>query len=259
MNTKCTVNRATWTRILASVAGCAGWLAMCGCVARPIEVRQYGQMHEVLGGAATEAHARIALAEAVSRPHAYAVGALEGLAGEVTIADGEAYVSRAAGAELRAEGPSATPIDKAALLTLAHVSRWREVRIERALAGDELEDFIADSARRQGINVDRPFPFLIDGEVPDLKVHVINGKCPMKPGAQMSETHEPWRHQFDHPTRAAIVGFHATDSAGKLTHPGTRVHAHVTFLLDGRTVTAHVERMAVAGGSVLRLPDPDQR
>jgi alpha-acetolactate decarboxylase len=211
-------------------------------------------MHEVLGGGAAKARPVVGLADVVKRPHAYGVGALAGLEGEITIVDGEALVCRPAGAGLHVDGPSATPGDHAAMLTVAHVEQWRETSIPRSLASQELEDFIADAGRRERIDVGKPFPFVIDAKLSDLQAHVINGMCPMKPGAQLSAETQPWRYQLEEPIDATIVGFYAPDSVGKLTHPGTKIHAHVIFESEGRQVTAHVERLAVAGGSVLRLP-----
>ncbi len=239
------------------VVGGALLVATLGCATRPIEVKQFGNMHEVLSAGASQAHAKITLSEAMERPHAYAVGALAGLSGEVTIIDGQAWLSRPSGQGLDTDGPTSKTEGEAAFLTVAYVDRWQEASMHGALAGADLERFIADQGRGFGIDVDRPFPFVIEGELSDLQAHVINGICPMKPGVRLTADLQPWRYQLERPVRATIVGFYAPDSVGKLTHPGTAVHAHAVFELDGRAVTAHVERLAVAPGAVLRLPDVD--
>lgn len=230
-------------------------VAAFGCAARPIEVKQFGNMHEVLSAGAGQAHPRVTLSKAMERPHAYAVGAMAGLDGEVTIVDGQAWLSRPSGQGLDTEGPTSTTAGKAAYLTVAYVDRWKEASMQRAFAGEELERFIADQGRHHGIDVERPFPFVIEGELSDLQAHVINGICPMKPGVRLTADVQPWRYQLERPVRATIVGFYAPDSVGKLTHPGTAIHAHAVIDVDGRPVTAHVERLTVAPGGVLRLPD----
>lgn len=227
-----------------------------GCGARHIEVRQYGRMHDVLSAGAKSALPRVDLTDVLERPGAVGVGALAGLEGEITILDGKAWIARPTAGELRVEGPSLTSRERAALLTVAYVEDWREVCIERNLAGDELEHFIGENAYQSGIDPADPFPFSIEGELADLQMHVINGECPMRPGVRLTSEQEPWRHSLDQPTSARIVGIYAPDSVGNLTHPGTSVHAHVLLELDDREVTGHVERIAVAKGAVLKLPIP---
>jgi len=233
---------------------CVFMTCVWGCAPKSVQVLQYGRMHEVLGGGAEAAHPNVTLADALSQPHAYAVGALAGLAGEITILDGEVWIARPRGTVLHVDGPTTDSADSAAMLTVAHVHRWDEIKIDEALSGDDLERFVADQARGRGLDLKRPFPFLIEGQVTDLQTHVINGACPMKPGVRLASDQQPWRFQLELPDDARIVGFYAANSVGKLTHPGTSVHAHALFKVKGVTVTAHVERVAIAAGATLRLP-----
>ncbi len=62
------------------------------------EVRQDGSMREVMRDGQTEG--RVLLSEAAEESGAIAVGALEWLGGEVTIVEGEAWVSRVVDGEL---------------------------------------------------------------------------------------------------------------------------------------------------------------
>jgi len=57
--------------------------------------------------------------------------------------------------------------------------------------------------------------------------------------------------------QGTIVGMYAEDAAGRLTHPGTRIHAHVIFVdpESGEAVTAHLERVGATAGAVLKLPE----
>jgi alpha-acetolactate decarboxylase len=234
-----------------------GWAILAfagGCASHTVRVMQYGKMREVLGGGAAAASPCVSLDEALRTPHAYAVGALPRLEGEITVIDGRAWIARPRGNELSVEGPTATPAENAAMLTIAYINRWDEFKIEQHLDGDVLEAFIADRARESGIDLREPFPFLIEGRVSDLQAHVVNGACPMKPGARLAADQQPWRFQQELPRKATIVGFYAADSVGKMTHPGTSIHAHALLEVDGTTVTGHVERMAVGPDAILKLP-----
>ncbi len=225
-----------------------------GCTTGRTEVHQYGLMHDVLSGGAANAVSQVSLQEVLKRPGAVGVGALAGLEGEITILDGQAWVARPAGGALRVDGPAGDSAEGAALLAVAYVEDWTDVPIDLAMRGDELEQFISKAARENGLDPATPFPFVVVGECTDLQVHVINGECPMRPGADLTAAQQPWRYEADQPTAAKVVGIYAGDSVGKLTHPGTSIHAHVLMDAHGNQVTGHVERVAVAGGSVLRLP-----
>ena len=58
------------------------------------ELIQHGAMHEVIGQ--QKHHGRILLAEAIKRPNLFAVGALEGLEGEITVYDGKVLATEVA-------------------------------------------------------------------------------------------------------------------------------------------------------------------
>lgn len=246
---KVTSNRLTLTLGCALVLG-GTW----GCAQRTVRVRQYGEMHKVLSGGTAAAKPHVTLSEAMKEPHAYGVGALPGLEGEITLLDGNAYIARSHTGGIRVDGPETRPTDSAAMLTVAHVDKWNVFKTNKSLDQQGLEKFIAKCARLDGLDAYKPFPFVLQGEVTDLATHVLNGACPMRAGAKLTADEQPWRYQSDRPMQAKIVGFYAADAVGTLTHPGTSVHAHVLFDYHGVTTTAHVERMAVAPGATLQLP-----
>ncbi|MCA9286238.1 MAG: hypothetical protein KDA22_13520 [Phycisphaerales bacterium] len=231
-----------------------GALAMAGCTAKQPAVEQFGAMRDVMRDGHTQA--RIRLADAVVRPHALGVGALEGLAGEVTIVDGDVWVARVTDGGVRVTGPLPRGDESASLLTLAHVPRWRTVAIQSPAAGEELAELIVRAAQDIGIDTARPFPFMIEGAPADLAIHVINGYCPMAtdPSAVGAV---PWTWSATAPVDVVIVGFHAEGAAGVMTHHGTTIHAHAVLSIDGRTVAGHVDRLAVAPGMFLHLPAVD--
>lgn len=242
-------NRLTLTMGCALVLG-GTW----GCAQRTVKVRQYGEMHKVLSGGAAAAKANVTLSEAMKAPHAYGVGALPGLEGEITVFDGQAYIARSHAGGVRIDGPATRPTDSASMLTVAHVDKWNVFKTDKALDQQALENFIAACARMDGLDMNKPFPFVLAGQVTDLQTHVIHGACPMRPGVKLAAHEQPWRYESDRPMEAKIVGFYAADAVGRLTHPGTSIHAHALFDYHGVTATAHVERVAVGPGTTLMLP-----
>lgn len=225
-----------------------------GCAADGVEVTQYGQMHKVLSGGAGNAKGIVGVDKLLTRPNAIGVGALAGLEGEITICDGKAWIARPDGQGLRIEEATATSNEQASMMTVSYVDAWRDVPIDRDLAGEALEAFINKQAAATGVDTSRPFPFMLVGGANDLQLHVIHGACPMRPGGRLTPDEQPWRLTIDRPTRCRVVGFHARDSVGRLTHPGTSIHAHALLSEGGREITGHVERIAIARGSVLKLP-----
>ncbi len=222
-----------------------------GCTTGATSVAQYGAMRQVMREGQTEP--RIRLTDAVAVPHAYGVGALEGLTGEVTIVDGSVWVARVAHAGVDMSGPAPAAQDQATLLTLAHIARWESVPLTTTIEGAALESYIKAAARDMGIDTSKPFPFVIEGDAIRVDLHVINGYCPSAVDPATMDA-QPWVWSSPAPGRAVIVGFYAPDAAGVMTHHGTAVHMHAVVDIDGRTVAGHVDEAAAGAGAVLRLP-----
>ncbi len=225
--------------------------ALPGCVSGHVDVEQVGAMREVMRDGHTEP--RIRLADVLARPNAHAVGALPGLSGEITIVDGDVWVARFAGNGIQVTGPALAEGDEATLLTVSHVAQWAPVTIGAALEGAQLEAFIAHAARERGLDVSRPFPFVIEGDATEVDLHVVNGYCPdARDPATIGA--QPWRWSLDRSTRVLLVGFYAPNAAGVMTHHGTAMHVHAIVRQGSDTISGHVDRFAVGPGMILRVP-----
>jgi acetolactate decarboxylase len=108
------------------------------------EDRQWGSMRAALHDGQTQG--RVTLAHVVAKPHAYGVGALEGLAGEVAIFDGQCWIAQPddQGSVSVAHGPGEYV---ATLLTIAYVPTWNTVDVSRNVESDNLDGFVRDSGR----------------------------------------------------------------------------------------------------------------
>lgn len=216
---------------------------------------QYGEMRLVLGQGRHEG--RVRLGDLTKTAHCYGVGALAGLAGEITILDGQLMVSRVDQAGRPTTDSKEQGERKAAMLVAAYVPSWTERRIERDVPAEGLESFLRAAAQQAGFDTAKPFPFMIEGKLTDLDVHIINGACPMRAkrlGLSIASAQQPYQGSFAKmPGR--LIGVYAEGAEHRLTHHGTRTHTHALLKDEnGQVFTAHVERAGVRAGSVIRLP-----
>ena len=222
-------------------------------VADGLAVEHYGAMREVMREGKTEA--RVRLVDVVAKPHAYAVGALEGLAGEVTIVNGEVWISRVSpDGELTVTGPEPVEDDSATLLTVGYVPKWHQTTIETAVTGLEFEALIEEFAESKGLDRTRPFPFRLEGQLAKIDLHVINGYCPIATDASVQEK-KPWRWLNSDPVTANIVGFYAPNAVAVMTHHGTSVHTHAIVMVNDAKQIGHVDNVIVEPGMTLFVPE----
>lgn len=140
------------------------------------EIVQYGTMREAIGQ--KQDQARVSLSELVKMPNYYAVGALEGLSGEVTIDNGRVTVT-AVGPKGRLQ-PEESPEERhATLLAGAYVQAWTRLSVEQEVQPTDLDRFVAEKAAAAGIDAEQPFLFQVEGDFQDVRIHVINGACPI--------------------------------------------------------------------------------
>jgi len=177
----------------------------------------------------------------------YAVGALAGMTGEVTVVGGKAYLSY--GKEQRPAAEVTEDTDaEAALLVSAHVPAWRLVTSNETIPFEDLDSEIADLAGKAGMDVHGRVPFVIEGRVRELEWHVLAGVPP-----EGATDHTENAAQFRLPTaQATLVGFFSPSDEGVFTHMGSKTHLHVvTGTPPG---TGHVDHVIVLPGATVRFP-----
>jgi alpha-acetolactate decarboxylase len=217
---------------------------------------QYGKMHEAIGQ--QQHQGRVQLKQLLERPHFFGVAALEKLQGEATFVDGKITITRVdAEGQLKSD-ESVPPDQEATLLVGAFVSSWTEHTVAADLGIDDFEKHIADEAAKAGLKLSEPFVFTIEGEFSNLRLHVINGACPMHARLRkikLPKERQPVEIELEK-VSGTVVGVFAKDAVGNITHPATSVHMHLVFKdsTSGKMVTGHVEQIGLLEGSVLRLP-----
>lgn len=255
------MNRIPYCRLAQMlVLSVLSTLVLVGCQSQhpraSTEFVRYGGMHETIGQ--KQHHGRVGLAEIVNRPHFYGVGALEGLRGEITIRDSAAIVT---GVTPDGRLQPLAPVDlQATLLVGQSIGEWTKVTLTDAVAHDQFDEIIATTAARMGIDTTAPFMFVVDGEFTDVRLHVINGACPVHARMKnltLDKDERPYELEAERLT-GTLVGVYASDAVGKLTHPATSTHVHLVYedRETGQIVTGHLERVGLAVGAVVKLPKP---
>lgn len=237
--------RPAWTLALAALVAPAA----CRAPERgaPVQVSTWGSLREVLREGRSEG--RVALA-AVVGPRSVGLGALEGLAGEVTVIDGRARIATPVPAARPGEAPVACTLreartdDRAALLVLADVAAWEAHALGATGSYEALEDAIAAALLRQRRDLTEPLPVRIRGRARALELHVLAGACPIA----QPDGPPPWRGRVAD-VDAELVGVFAEDAAGRLSHHGRRTHLHA---VAGEEM-GHLDEVAL-DDAVLLLP-----
>jgi acetolactate decarboxylase len=182
----------------------------------------------------------------------YAVGALAGLAGEITIVAGTVHLSYPQGPEdARTETVSRSEAG-AALLVAAEVPGWHSVRTESAIPFEAFDEEIGRLAASVGLSLTGRFPFLLEGEFEELRWHVIDGRG-LQGGGTSHEDHlvAAVRIARDR-APATLVGFYSSSDQGVFTHAGSRTHVHC--VLDDAAASGHVDHVVVPAGTTVRFP-----
>lgn len=211
-------------------------------------------MHEVIGK--QQHQGRIKFTDVIKKPHFYGVAALESLAGEATIFDGNVTLTKVKSDGTLASG-KLTPNAQAALLVGAYVDSWTKHPVADTVKSDDLDMLTEKTAKQAGININEPFMFVIQGDFKNARFHVIHGACPIR--ARMRKEVLPIEkrpYEADIPkVTGKLIGVFAKDSVGNITHPATSTHMHLLYKdkRSGEMRTGHVEQVTVQPGATLLL------
>ena len=180
----------------------------------------------------------------------YALGAIENLKGEIQIFNSvpaNSYVSKNT---LRTDK---TFNKRATLLVYASVEKWKNFKIPaEVITYEQFEVFVKKQASENGINVEEPFPFLLEGEIQKFDWHVINWR-----DGDTIHTHKKHKTKGMYGTiknkEVAMLGFYSEKHKAIFTHHTRNSHIHVKMAKNG--VAGHVDDLLLDIGMTLKLPD----
>ncbi len=181
--------------------------------------------------------------------HLYALGALENLKGEIQIFNSKPTNTIVVDNKLSF---SDSYNKKASLFVYAKVKKWKTIKIpETIIIYKELEDFIKITAKANNIDVNKPFPFLIDGTAKAIDWHVINWK-----DGDMDHSHQKHINSGLHGTitdrKVNMLGFYSNAHHAIFTHHTTNIHIHLKT--TDNKLAGHVDGLELGKGMVLKLP-----
>ncbi len=213
-------------------------------------VRVYGSLREILHQGRTGA--TVTLAELLPDSDLYALGALAGLAGEITIIGGRAYLSYAEDARRTRTEVTSRSDAAAALLVAARVTLWRKVVTRNTIRFEDLDDAIGRLAVSVGLDPEHRFPFLLEGTFVDLRWHVIDGR--RLAGRRSSHAGHLAASIRGHRERASAVllGFYSLTDQGTFTHRGSHIHLHC--VLAREPAAGHVDHVTLPPGTIVEFP-----
>jgi acetolactate decarboxylase len=209
-----------------------------------------GALREIMHMGRTER--RVDLAPLVHQKGLFGLGALEGLGGEVTLWDGQLWLSTPDGHGGAVAGQHKATTAGATLLVTSVITAWQERPITQAVSFSQLDMFIEKEARAAGVNVTEAFPFRIEGTPTRLDWHVIDGsKIPSDAHGHEAHMRTAVRGSLT-ATPAQILGFYSPKHHAIFTHHDTNTHAHVISVAPA--VTGHIDHVDIGSGARLFLP-----
>ncbi len=218
-------------------------LLILGCSAKTdtSEVKIAGALRTIMMENKTGAN--IDLRDLKNQEHLYALGAVEGLQGEILVMNSEPILSQAIEDSFSIRNDFET---KATLLVYTNVSEWSSQELEANLTNQELEMLIKQMGSEN--NLSTPFPFKIEGYASKLNWHIVNGNS-----GQSHEGHATSGYNNKlQSSEVEILGFYSEAHQGIFTHMGENAHLHFKTV-DG-SIAGHVDDLLLEKRSLLFLP-----
>ncbi len=194
--------------------------------------------------------AKFDLTDLKNKKGLYALGALENLGGEIQIFDSAPYNTFSSRKGQLSFDHSFQR--KASLLVYTEVSAWDELEIPASISTrKQLEKFVENSALKNGIDTEKPFPFLIAGKAASISWHVVNWD-------KNDDHHTHRKHIESGPNgtlesvNALILGFYSSKHKAIFTHHSTNMHMH--FKTVDNKVAGHIDQIILGKKMYLKLP-----
>ena len=212
------------------------------------EVRWAGAQRNLMAG---DIRSTVDLNLLARRPSLCALGPREQLQGEITVIRGRPAVSRVVEDRIVVD---ASFDHRAPFLAWVEVNRWRE----RPLAAPatnlaEIDALVVEAARRDGIDIARPFPFLLRGRAARVNLHVLDKRDGR---THTRELHEAAKVKFTFaPLEVEVIGFYAPAHRGVFVPHDANMHLHLSSV--DSAAAGHVDDIELPPDTRLSLPAAD--
>jgi acetolactate decarboxylase len=240
--------KSTLLTILLLLLPVSAFAASKDALPPSVTVRYYGNFKKMIQD--NEAGGVVELDRALSCPHIYALGVVKNAEGEITVLDGDAWVNYGKDGINKTTGQIRKG-EKAALLLTACVEKWQTIVIPADMPENELHAFVVEQARKSGLNVKAPFPFLIEGKIKKVVWEVLDGfDTDMARRSNQMFLRKLVGYRDEAP--AVLLGFYPAEMQNEFNYPGELWHIHLLFKDDNNM--GHVNAFSVVKGSRLGLP-----
>lgn len=204
----------------------------------------------------------VSLEDLAGRKGLYAMGPIDGLDGEITIFDSKPYITKVRGSDYVADN---TWKHGAFFLVWTEQEKWKDVFIPGTVKGYvDLQNFVKTQAQAAGIDVAKPFPFLLSGTPVEIKWHINVDRTEGKPITKESfaKSKQPFVTKNE---PVDIIGFYSEHHAGVfLTQytpvikegSGMKNAIHIHLVSRTSRAAGHIDDLILGEGMVLRLPQP---
>lgn len=216
---------------------------------KQVEVNHFGALKNMMHKG--DLSKKVTLNELKDMNHLYALGAVENLKGEVLILDGTPSISYVE----NNDSSKTMMIDKsfeknACLLVIASVKKWEEISIPNTVVTyEEFEMYVAKTAAEKGIDIEKPFPFMIEGLTKSFDWHVIDW-----PEGDTDHSHDKHIHSGLYGTLknqvVEMLGFYSDKHHSIFTHHTTNMHVHV----KSDKAIGHADDFTLGENMILKLP-----
>ncbi len=209
-------------------------------------VQYSGNLRDVMSG---DIEATITLNELKSMKNLYALGAVEGLDGEVQIFNSQPFISKRESDKIKIERNFQS---NAAMLVYAQVPEWHEIEVPKAIYTlKQFEPFLTHHAEQAGIDTSKPFPFMLEGNVRKLSWHIVK----FNPEVEVRSMMDHMKMGLNGVTveeKAEILGFYSKDHQGVFTHHDSNMHLH--FRTENEALAGHADDLILGAYMTLKLP-----
>jgi acetolactate decarboxylase len=207
-----------------------------------------------------KAESVISLESLADRKGLYAMGPIDGLDGEITIFESKAYITKVRGSDYVLDN---TFKHGAFFLVWTEQAQWKDVPVPSTVKGYlDLQRFVETRASAIGIDVTKPFPFLLVGKPTEIKWHInvdrTGGKPITKELFLKSKEHFITKNE-----PVDIIGFYSEHHAGVfLTQyapaikegSGMENAIHIHLVSRVSKAAGHIDDLTLGEGMMLRLP-----
>jgi acetolactate decarboxylase len=204
----------------------------------------------------------VSLEELAGRKGLYAMGPVDGLDGEITIFDSKPYITKVRGNDYTLDK---TFKHGAFFLVWTEQKNWADAPLPATVKGYvDLQKFVKERAEAAGIDVSKPFPFLLAGTPVEIKWHINVDRTEGQPIT--NELFVKSKHPYV--TKAEpvdIIGFYSEQHSGVFLSQyapaikegsGMKNAIHLHHVSRVSKASGHIDDITFGEGMVLRLPKP---